>query len=325
MKLAILTLEGCMHSAVVGIADILALSNHVMKSRGGKTRFTWQTLSLDGKAVRVGGGRPMPVDGAISQRTSCDAIIVPGSLIDHATAERLQPQYREAGAWLRRQHANGRLIGAFCSGVFLLAESGLLDHRRATITWWLQSELRRRHPRIDLASDAVITTADRLVCAAGPMSWVDLLLRLIEMTEGSEIAKICADYAVIDTAQRTQAIFLPLGYMLGQDPMLAKADMLVRRPGKAPMTVRRLANSLGLSERTLNRRFRELTHEPPQAFIVRRRIELARTLLETTTQSIKTIAQATGYEDESSFRKAFRKLTLVSPQAYRARRLARAA
>lgn len=325
MKLAILALEGCMQSAVVGIADILTLANHVMTLRGAKARFSWQTLSLDGKAVRAGGGKLLAVDAAVSKRTAFDAIIVPGSLVDHLTAQRLQPQYDRAGAWLRQQHASGRLIGAFCSGVLLLANAGLLDDRRATITWWLQSELRRRHPKIDLASDAVITQADRLVCAAGPMSWVDLLLRLVELVEGTEVAKVCADYAVIDTAQRTQAIFMPLGYMLAQDPLLMKADMLVRRTGKAPITVRRLAHALGLSERTLNRRFRELTHEPPQAFIMRRRVEHARTLLETTTQSIKAIARATGYEDESSFRKAFRKLTLTSPQAYRAQRSARAA
>jgi transcriptional regulator GlxA family with amidase domain len=290
-----------------------------------RARFSWQTLSLDGKAVPMGGGLSFAVDGAIGKRGAGDAIIVPGNLVDHATTERLRPQYALAGAWLRRQHAAGRLIGASCGGVFVLAESGLLDNRRATTTWWLQSELKQRYPKIDLASDAVVTSADRIVCAAGPMSWVDLLLRLIEMVDGPETAKICADYTVIDTAQRTQAAFLPLGYMLKQDPLLIKADMLVRRAGNKQMTVRRLADALGLSERTLNRRFIELTHEPPQAFIMRRRIEHARTLLETTAQSIKAIAHSSGYEDESSFRKAFRKLTMMSPQAYRARQAMRAA
>lgn len=325
MKLAILALEGCMHSAIAGVIDILSLANHVMQQSGAKPRFAWQTLSLDGKAVRAGGGQIVTADGAIGRRGRFDAIIVPGNLVDHVTAERLQPQYARAGAWLRQQHANGRLIGAFCSGVFLLAGSGLLDNRRATITWWLQGELRQRHPTIDLAADAVITTADRIVCAAGPMSWVDLLLRLIEMVEGKDVAKLCADYVVIDTAQRTQSIFMPVGYLLSRDPLLTRADLLVRRTGKSPMTVKRLAGALGLSERTLNRKFQELTHEPPQAFITRRRVEHARTLLETTTQPVKTIARAAGYEDESSFRKAFRKLTLMSPQAYRARRMERAA
>ncbi|UQR59811.1 helix-turn-helix domain-containing protein [Bradyrhizobium sp. C-145] len=323
MKLAILALEGCMHSAIAGVADILSLANHVIQQSGAKSRFACQTLSLDGKAVRAGGGQLVSVDGAITSRGSFDAIIIPGNLVDHVTAARLQPQYAHAGAWLRQQHANGRLIGAFCSGVFLLAGAGLLDNRRATITWWLQNELRQRHPAIDLAPDAVITCADRLVCAAGPMSWVDLLLRLIEMVDGKEIAKLCADYVVIDTAQRSQSIFMPVGYLLSQDPLLTRADLLVRRAGKRPMTVKRLADALGLSERTLNRKFQELTHEPPQAFITRRRVEHARTLLETTAQPVKTIARAAGYEDESSFRKAFRKLTLMSPQAYRTRRVER--
>lgn len=325
MKLAILALEGCMHSAISGIADILSLANHVMHQAGAAPRFAWQTLSLDGKDVRAGGGQIVAVDGAIGTRGRFDAIIVPGNLVDHVTAMRLKPQYDRAGAWLRHQHASGRLIGAFCSGVFLLAGSGLLDNRRATITWWLQGELRQRHPTIDLAPDAVVTVADRIVCAAGPMSWVDLLLRLIETIEGKEIAKLCADYVVIDTAQRTQSIFMPVGYLLSQDPLLTRADLLVRRTGKRPMTVKRLAGALGLSERTLNRKFRELTREPPQAFITRRRVEHARTLLETTSQPIKAIARAAGYEDESSFRKAFRKLTLMSPQAYRARRMQHAA
>ena len=127
MKLAILALDGCMDSAITGIADILSLANHVMKLRGSPGRFMWQILSLNGKAVRSGGGRLLQVDGAIGRRLSCEAIIVPGSLIDHATAERLAPQYEKAAALLRQHHATGRLIGAFCSGVFLLGAAGLLD------------------------------------------------------------------------------------------------------------------------------------------------------------------------------------------------------
>jgi transcriptional regulator GlxA family with amidase domain len=212
------------------------------------------------------------------------------------------------------------LVGAFCSGVFLLAEAGLLDRRRATTTWWLQDSLRQGFPAIELVADAVVTSDNRVICSAGPMSWVDLLLKLIEAVEGPEVARTCADYAVVDTADRTQAIYLPLGYMQSRDPLLVKADVLVRRVRKKPMTVSRLASELRLSERTLYRRFMELTNAPPQQFILRRRIERAQTLLATTGQSVKSIAHSVGYEDESSFRKAFRKLTTLSPQEYRSKR-----
>jgi transcriptional regulator GlxA family with amidase domain len=319
MKLSVLVLEGCMPSAVTGIGDLVALANHVLRGQDQPARLALQTVSVDGKPVRAARGVSLKVDGAIGDKWPRDAVLVPGFLVAGEGAGRRNYERRRALGWVRRQHAVGRVVAASCGGVFLLAEAGLLDGRRATTTWWLQSELKRRYPTVDVARDAVVTQADRIVCAAGPMSWVDALLRVIEIVDGAEVARLCADYAVIDTAQRTQATYQPLGYVLQQSPLLVEADMLVRCAGETPMTVRGLAQRLGISERTLHRRMTELTGEPPQAFIVRRRIELARTLLETTRQSIKTIAHAIGYEDESSFRRAFRKLTAVSPQAYRAR------
>lgn len=318
MKLAVLLLEGCMHSAVAGIGDLLALSNYVLAGQGRQPKFSWRSVSADGKRVRVSGGQWCEADCKAEDAMDVDAVIVPGFL---PAAGVLQATQRAAAKeWLRHLHARGRVIGASCGGVFLLAQAGLLDHRQATTTWWLQSELKQRYPRVDLARDAVVTEADRIVCAAGPMSWVDLLLRIVGMVEGPELACLCADYAVIDTAQRTQSTYVPLAHMLQRNPLLTQADMLVRCAGEGPMTVRQLASALGLSERTLNRRFMALTGEPPQAFILRRRIDVARTLLETTKRPVKLIAHAVGYQDESSFRKAFRKLTSMSPQGYRAHR-----
>ena len=325
MKFAILLLDGCMESAVIGVGDLLGLANYIMRRLGKEARFQLQTLSLDGKPVRTSRGLRFPVDAAAGKSAACDAIIIPGLLSVITPNARQKKEYADAAAWLRRQHARGRLIGAFCKGVFVVAESGLLDNRRATTTWWLQDDLKVSYPQIDLAGDSVVTSDGRIVCAAGPMSWVDLLLRLIEMGEGPDVARTCADFAVVDTADRTQAIYAPLGYLQRQDPLLVRADMLIRRTRKRTMTVRRLADELGMSERTLHRRFMQLTAAPPQEFIVRRRIELARTLLETTRHPIKTVAHSVGYEDESSFRKAFRKRTSMTPQAYRVRRAERPA
>ncbi|MGE0421136.1 MAG: GlxA family transcriptional regulator [Reyranellaceae bacterium] len=320
MRLAILLLPGVMPSAVIGIGDLLALANYVLERQGRKPRFSWRTLSVDGRSVRAARGVSLAADDAIGARVTCDAVIVPGFLAEPSPPGRPGGGRAAAIAGRRRQHAPGRGIGAICSGVILLGEAGQLDGPRSAITWWLQSELKARYARIELAHDAVVTQAERIVCAAGPMSWVDLLLRLIEMIDGAELARLCADHAVIDTSGRTQAHYVPVGYMRQRDPLLVEAEMLVRCAGDEPMTVRRLAHSLKLSERTLHRRFTGLTGDSPQAFIAHTRIGMARTLLETGTQPIKTIARAVGYDDEGSFRRAFRKQTATSPQAYRQRR-----
>ena len=45
----------------------------------------------------LGDAHWIAVDGAIRQRARFDAILVPGNLVDHVTAARLQPQYARAG------------------------------------------------------------------------------------------------------------------------------------------------------------------------------------------------------------------------------------
>lgn len=318
MKLAILMLDGAMHSAVAGVSDLLALSNTILARQGRKPAFQWSKLTPTGSAIQASGGQCLEADGNLAGAPRYDAVLIPGML------QRFPETANEgarciATSWLRKLHARGTRIGASCGGVFLLAEAGMLDGRRATTTWWLQSELVQRHPKINLARDAVVTENERIFCAAGPMSWVDLLLKLIAATDGPELSRLCADYAVIDTAERTQAAFVPMAHMLQQDPLLVEADMLVRCRGNRSITVQGLAHSLRISERTLHRRFVELTGESAKTFIQRRRIDVARTLLETTERSIKDIAHAVGYDDESSFRKAFRNLAGHSPRAHRSR------
>jgi transcriptional regulator GlxA family with amidase domain len=307
MNITILALEGCLPSAVIGIADVLAIANMAMRRRGDAIRFRCRIVSLDGRDVEAVRGQKIAVDGAIEDLASHDAIIVPGLLVDLKTVAGRVTKTGKAAGWLRRRHARGTIIGAFCTGVFVLAEAGLLDGRRATTTWWLQSELKERYPRIDLALDAVVTETDNIVCAAGPMSWIDLLLRLIEITAG----------------RRTQAAYLPQGYLLKRDPWLVEAEMLVRRSKPEQVTVRNLAAGLRVSERTLHRKVKALAGESPQSFIGRIRIEMARTLLETTTRPVKDIAHAIGYEDESSFRKAFHKLVAMNPRDYRSKKVRR--
>jgi transcriptional regulator GlxA family with amidase domain len=323
MNIAILALEGCMPSAVIGIADVLAIANTAIRRRGDRVRFKCRIVSLDGRDVHTVRGQKIAVDGAIEDTAAHDAIIVPGFLVDLKTIAGRVTKIGKAAGWLRRRHAGGTIIGAFCTGVFVLAEAGLLDGRRATTTWWLQSELKERYPKIDLALDAIVTQTDNIVCAAGPMSWIDLVLRLIEMTAGPDTARVCADFAVLDTGHRTQAAYLPQGYLLKRDPWLVEAEMVVRRSKPEQVTVRNLAAGLRVSERTLHRKVKALAGESPQSFIGRIRIEMARTLLETTKRPVKDIAHAIGYEDESSFRKAFHKLVAMNPRDYRSKKVGR--
>jgi transcriptional regulator GlxA family with amidase domain len=166
MKLAVLLQEGCMESAVIGVADLLGLANFVMRRLGKETRFEFETLSLDGKPVRTSRGLRFTVDAGLGKTKLYDAIIVPGHLSGAEPVRRQGKQFAAVAAWLRRQHARGCVIGAFCSGVFLLAEAGLLDNRRATTTWWLQGDLKDSFPATTASSARQVRCHGSTCCCA---------------------------------------------------------------------------------------------------------------------------------------------------------------
>jgi transcriptional regulator GlxA family with amidase domain len=210
----------------------------------------------------------------------------------------------------------GAIVAGSCNGVFLLGEAGLLDGRRCTTTWWRHDELRARYPRADVAWGASLLEDRRVVTAGGPLSWIDLSLHMIRELCGAEAAKKAADYTVVDTVPSTQTIYIPPGHLTASNPFVLEAEHAVRQAGDAPMTSTQLARALNVSERTLHRRIKEATGETPKHFLDRVRFEAARLLLETTKNSVKQLASASGYADETSFRRAFRRYAGMSPGAY---------
>ncbi len=211
----------------------------------------------------------------------------------------------------------GAILAASCNGVFLLGEAGLLDGRRCMTTWWRHDELKARYPRADAARGAALIEDGRIVTAGGPMSWIDLSFNVIRNLCGAEAAKKAADFTVVDAVPSTQTIYIPPGYVTASDSFVLEAEHIVRQAGDGQLTSRQLARAIGVSERTLHRRLKEATGETPKHFIDRVRFDAARMLLETTKNSVKQLASASGYSDETSFRRAFQRYAGMTPGAYR--------
>lgn len=78
-----------------------------------------------------------------------------------------------------------------------------------------------------------------------------------------------------------------------------------------------LAGHLGVSERTLRRRFALATGHSPKAYLIQQRIAAARRLLAETDLPIKKIARQLGYKDVFFFTRQFTRTTGVAPGKYR--------
>ena len=83
-----------------------------------------------------------------------------------------------------------------------------------------------------------------------------------------------------------------------------------------PLTMRRVANELGTSSRTLQRRLSEhaLTFRMAQAAV---RLKVARELLRETEMPVHEVAARLGYRKPGAFARAFTRWTGQTPRAYR--------
>lgn len=321
-RVTLLALDECFASSIACTVDLLNTANLVAAALDPPREpvFEWQVLSLDGRAVRASNGYDIPVDGRIDGSLRGKLVVVPafGSPHPDLLVGALQRQ-QALLPWLRSEHASGVTIAASCSGTFLLAESGLLDGRRATTSWWLAAAFERRYPAVRLELASMLTEDGRLICAGAGMSHLDLALRLIERFGGRDIGRLCAKYAVLDDGRRSQAPFVVLTHVRSYDPLIVRAERWIRANLHRSIGVDEIAGQVAVSPRTLARRFRECTGDSPQVFVQKARIEMSKALLENTELSADAIVERVGYGDARTFRRLFRKHTSLSPRDYRKR------
>jgi transcriptional regulator GlxA family with amidase domain len=86
-------------------------------------------------------GIPLEAHKSIEEVETSDIVIIPSVMVEGG--EWQQGKYPRLVEWLLRMHGCGAQLGSTCSGVLLLAETGLLDGKDATIHWIYAPTFRR--------------------------------------------------------------------------------------------------------------------------------------------------------------------------------------
>lgn len=101
------------------------------------------------------------------------------------------------------------------------------------------------------------------------------------------------------------------------DPRLSRAFSAIHARVEHSWTVEELAREAGMSRSAFAARFRERVGLAPLDYVTRWRMFRAGTLLRQGNHSIAEIAIRVGYDNESAFSKAFKRVTGLTPGAYR--------
>ena len=316
---AILAFDDCHASGVIGPLDLLHAANDIAArlAPGAPPPFATRVLSPNGTPVRAANGYHLPVDGGMAGATA-EIVIVPGiALIEPQALRAALAQLEPVSQWLATCYVEGAWLAAACTGPFLLAQAGLLNGHTATTTTWFAEMFEQHYPAVKLDATAPLAESGRLITSGGAFSYIDLTLHLIERTAGRELARALARFVVLDNRRETRTAELIPHHVSHHDPLILKAEKWMRAHLRADIAVADIARHVAVSARTLVRRFKEHTGESPYAYLQRLRLEAGKALLASTNYRIQQIPARVGYQDESAFRRLFKKNVGVSPREYR--------
>ncbi|GAP47854.1 AraC family transcriptional regulator [Streptomyces azureus] len=243
-----------------------------------------------------------------------DTLVVPGR------PDNVVPRAPAVLDAIRRAHARGARVMSFCTGTFALAEAGLLDGRRAATHWRWADSFRRLHPKVLLEPDVLFVDEGDLLTAAGSAAALDLGLHVWRRDHGAEIANHVSRRLVFATHRdggQRQFVERPVPDV--KDVSLAPLLEWAQERLGEPLTVADLAARARVSPATLHRRFRAQLGTTPLAWLTGERVALACRLIERGEERLDVVAARSGLGTAANLRNRLRRVTGLSPSAYRRR------
>jgi transcriptional regulator GlxA family with amidase domain len=214
-----------------------------------------------------------------------------------------------------------RRVASVCSGAFVLAETGLLDGKRATTHWNACERLAQGHPLVDVEGDHIFVRDGKVWTSAGVTAGMDLALALVADDMGQDVARRVARQLVM-YVQRPggQAQFSAQlrAQRAARDPLRELQSWIAEHPAD-DHGVDQLAHRVSMSPRHFARVFRAEVGCTPATYVEQVRVEAARRLLETTTLTVDEVAATSGFGTPETLRRSFARRVGASPTEYRDR------
>jgi transcriptional regulator GlxA family with amidase domain len=220
--------------------------------------------------------------------------------------------------FLREAAKDGRRVASICTAAFVLAETGILDGRRATTHWAFSQELARRFPKVRVEMDRIFIADGQVWTSAGMTAGVDMALGLVERDLGADIARATAKMMVVHHRRAGgQSQHSAMFELDAKTDRVQNALAFAKKNLREPLTIEQLAEAARLSPRHFTRVFRMETGLSAARAIENLRLEAARYLLEQGRLPIEEVARETGFGDRERMRRSFLRSYGQTPQSIR--------
>jgi len=281
-----------------------------------KPRYETVLISKNGRVITTESGVKISASHSLSSCPPLHTLLIPGG-----AGSRPDKIPQQTVDWIAGRAERVQRIGSICTGLFILARTGLLDDHRVTTHWHNAEEAAAAFPSLNIDDDALFVREGKVVTAAGITSGIDMALALVEEDMGSAVAaSVARELVVFLRRPGGQAQFSSL--LSRQSVRRSQfSDLLVWIADhlSEDLSTEVLASKAHLSERHFRRAFQLAHGESPAQAVERIRIEVAKNFLSGSDLQISSIASNVGYRSADAFRRAFERLTGINPRSYRER------
>lgn len=305
-------------SVMQAIADpqyLFSAVNQFFEMAGKKPLFKVQLVGVK-KQIKLNSGLyVVHPDLQLKDVKKTDLVIIPALVGDMAKAIE---KNKNLLPWINKQYANGAEVVSLCVGAFLLASTGLLDHKKCSTHWAFQNQFREMFPLVEVVEGSIITEDHRIYSSGGANSYWNLLLHLVEKYTNRETAIMASKYFAIDIDRDTQTAFAMFqGQKNHHDNEIKKIQTYIEKNFQDKHTVDALANKVALGRRSFERRFKHATNNSVLEYILRVKVEAAKRNFENSDKNINEVMYTVGYNDTKAFRSIFKKHTGLTPIEYK--------
>jgi len=290
-------------------------ANELLKASGEKPLFEVEYVGVQQTIAANDGEYLIKIDRLLPEVKETDLIIIPAlyGIMSEAVSVN-----EETISWFQAMHLKGAEIASLCLGAFLLGATGLVDGKKCSTHWAYYNEFKETYPNVKIVEGSIITDEGNIYSSGGANSIWNLLLYLLEKYTDRNTAIMAAKYFAIDIDRDNQGAFTIFsGQKDHKDLEILEVQEFIEKHYADKHTIEALAAKANISRRSFERRFKQATTNTVVEYVQRVRIESAKRSFEASRKNVSEVMYDVGYTDTKAFRDVFKKVTGLTPIAYR--------
>ncbi len=163
-----------------GPFEVFSTASRVCKN---DSPFSCYLISENSENVKARGGFNVIPSFSIFESPKLDVILISGGVHNQELKK------NNVLKWIKEKSDEAVAIASVCTGVFLLAEAGVVKNHKVTTHWEDIAELKTNYPNLKVVESERWVRDDNIISSAGISAGIDMSLYLVEILYSKMLAE----------------------------------------------------------------------------------------------------------------------------------------